>query len=128
MRPAPGAIRRARARAAGAASWHDARMASVVSVNVGRPAGRPQLALRFEDPQMVKQFAQAGRPGAYLRILREGDVGAGDPVEVLDRPGHGITIAFVARAIFGDRELRTRALTAPRLAGSAVALLRERAA
>jgi len=103
-------------------------MASVVSVNVGRPAGRPQLALRFENPQMVKQFAQAGRPGAYPRILREGDVGAGDPVEVLDRPGHGITIAFVARAIFGDRELRTRALTAPRLAGSAVALLRERAA
>jgi len=87
-----------------------------------------KLALRFEDPQMVKRFAQAGRPGAYLRILREGDVGAGDPVEVLDPPGHGITIAFVARAIFGDRELRTRALTAPRLAESAVALLRGRAA
>jgi MOSC domain-containing protein YiiM len=87
-----------------------------------------KLALRFEDPQMVKRFAQAGRPGAYLRILREGDVGAGDPIEVLDRPAHGITIAFVARAIFGDRELRTRALTAPRLAESAVALLRERAA
>ena len=86
-----------------------------------------KLALRFEDPQMVKRFAQAGRAGAYLRILREGDVGAGDPVEVLDRPGHGITIAFVARAIFGDRELRTRALTAPRLADSAVVLLRERA-
>ena len=77
---------------------------------------------------MVKQFAQGGRPGACLRILREGDVGAGDPVEVLDRPGHGITIAFVARAIFGDRELRKRALTAPRLAESAAALLRERAA
>jgi MOSC domain-containing protein YiiM len=87
-----------------------------------------KLALRFEDPQMVKRFAQAERPGAYLRILREGDVGAGDPVEVLDRPDHGITIAFVARAIFGDRELRTRALTAPRLAVSAVALLREQAA
>jgi hypothetical protein len=43
-------------------------------------------------------------------------------------PGHGITIAFVARAIFRDRELRTRALTAPRFAESAVALLRERAA
>ena len=34
-----------------------------------------KLGLRFGDPQMLKLFAQAGRPGAYLRILAEGELG-----------------------------------------------------
>src|SRR6478735_5412178 len=36
-----------------------------------------KLGLRFGDPKMVKRFAQASRPGAYLRILTEGDLAAG---------------------------------------------------
>jgi MOSC domain-containing protein YiiM len=87
-----------------------------------------KLSLRFNDPQMLKRFAQAGRPGAYLRIVREGDVGAGDAIEVVDRPDHGITIASVSRGIFGDLEARNRALDAPQLADSAVELLRRHAA
>ena len=50
-----------------------------------------KLGLRFGDPQMVKLFAQAGRPGAYLRILAEGEIGAGDEVDITDRPSHGVT-------------------------------------
>jgi MOSC domain-containing protein YiiM len=42
-----------------------------------------KLALRMDEPLMVKRFAQASRPGAYLRIVREGTLGAGDEVEVL---------------------------------------------
>jgi MOSC domain-containing protein YiiM len=40
----------------------------------------------------VRRFTQAGRTGAYLRVLQEGEVAAGAPVVVRDRPSHGISI------------------------------------
>ena len=39
-----------------------------------------KLGLRMGDPRFVKRFAAARRTGAYLRIIEEGDVGAGDPI------------------------------------------------
>src|SRR3954467_5392931 len=58
-----------------------------------------KLGLRFGDPKMLKRFTAAERPGAYLRIRREGEIGAGDAVEVVERPAHGVTVALVARAV-----------------------------
>ena len=52
-----------------------------------------KLGLRMGAAAFRERFAQAGRTGAYLRIVAEGDVGAGDPVEVIHRPEHGLTIA-----------------------------------
>lgn len=40
----------------------------------------------------VKRFEDHGAPGTYFRVVRSGDVRAGDPVEVVDRPDHGVTI------------------------------------
>ena len=37
----------------------------------------------MEDPLFVKRFAKAGRPGAYLRIIEEGELAAGDRVEIV---------------------------------------------
>src|SRR5918994_2065617 len=42
-----------------------------------------KLGIRMGSQRFPRQFAGAGRPGAYLRILEEGDVAAGDPVEVV---------------------------------------------
>lgn len=61
-----------------------------------------KLGLRHGDPRFPKRFAKARRPGAYLRILTEGDVAAGDRIEILDRPDHGVTIGDVNEAILGD--------------------------
>ena len=44
-------------------------------------------------PDLVKRFAAHGATGAYLRVLRTGDIGAGDGIEVVSRPDHGITVA-----------------------------------
>lgn len=41
----------------------------------------------------VKRFVQHGRSGVYLRVLRPGDVAAGDRITVTHRPGHGISVA-----------------------------------
>jgi MOSC domain-containing protein YiiM len=50
---------------------------------------------RMQEPQWVKRFTQHGAPGAYLRVLSEGTIGAGDPVAVVHRPGHGVTLQDV---------------------------------
>jgi MOSC domain-containing protein YiiM len=76
---------------------------------------------------MVKLFAQSSRPGAYLRIVTEGELGAGDVVEVLSRPDHGVTIAMASDAVFKDRSLAARVLEAPQLSAETAADLRQAA-
>ncbi|TIC83991.1 MOSC domain-containing protein [Nocardioides sp. GY 10127] len=46
----------------------------------------------------VRRYTEHGRPGAYLRVLAEGPVRAGDEVRVLHRPGHGVTLARAFQA------------------------------
>ena len=77
-----------------------------------------KLGLRFQDLKMVKRFAQASRPGAYLRILSAGELGAGDAIEVTHRPAHDVTIALVSDAILLDDALLPRAAAAAELPGS----------
>ncbi|RBY95432.1 MOSC domain-containing protein [Blastococcus sp. TF02-8] len=54
---------------------------------------------RFWDvPQLVKRFTAHGAPGAYLRVLETGELGAGDGIELVHRPDHGVTIDLTFRA------------------------------
>jgi MOSC domain-containing protein YiiM len=53
----------------------------------------------------VRRFAERARPGAYLRVLQPGVVAAGDAVEVVHRPGHGVTASYLFRAITREPEL-----------------------
>ncbi len=55
-------------------------------------------------PDLIKRFIEAGRPGCYLAVQRSAQVQAGDPVRVLDRPAHGVTVADVMAAMTGDRD------------------------
>ena len=41
------------------------------------------FATRMGEPDWVKRFAAARRPGLYVRVLEPGEVAAGDPVERL---------------------------------------------
>ncbi|MGH3112236.1 MAG: MOSC domain-containing protein, partial [Gaiellaceae bacterium] len=75
-----------------------------------------KIGARMDDPDFPVWFAAAGRPGAYLRIVAEGEVGTGDAVEVVHRPGHGLTIGDVARIYHGDRARCAELLRAPELA------------
>jgi MOSC domain-containing protein YiiM len=87
-----------------------------------------KLGLRFGDPLMVKRFAQAGRPGAYLRIVTEGELQAGDEVDITHRPSHGVTIAQVSRAVLHDDSELEAAARAPELPDSLSRWMLERAA
>src|SRR3954451_5865969 len=74
-----------------------------------------KLGIRFKDLRMVKAFARASRPGGYLRIIEEGEVGGGDEVTVLARPDHGITLAMCSDAVLKDPSLAATVLRAPQL-------------
>jgi MOSC domain-containing protein YiiM len=74
-----------------------------------------KLGVRMGDPRFLRRFAQAGRPGTYLRIVSEGDVGAGDPIEVASRPEHGVTIGKFANAFLADRKQLPDLLAAEQL-------------
>jgi MOSC domain-containing protein YiiM len=53
----------------------------------------------------VKRFGAIGRPGPYLRVLQEGEVGAGDEIAVVHRPGHGVTVSTMYRALTTEHGL-----------------------
>ncbi|MFE6228871.1 MOSC domain-containing protein [Streptomyces sp. NPDC057854] len=61
----------------------------------------------------VKRFTRAGAgPGALLRVIEPGEVRAGDPVTVVRRPDHDVTVALLHRAATTERELLARTLVA----------------
>lgn len=60
----------------------------------------------------MKRFTQAAVPGAYLRVIAPGEVRAGDPVTVIHRPAHSVTVSFVFRASTTERDLLPGVLAA----------------
>jgi MOSC domain-containing protein YiiM len=62
----------------------------------------------WDLPDLVLRFTRAARPGAYLKVLEPGEITAGDRIEVLSRPEHGVTVAELMRARSGERSLLPR--------------------
>jgi MOSC domain-containing protein YiiM len=82
----------------------------------------------YDSTAWVKRFAQAARPGPYLRVLVEGTIGAGDPIEVIHQPGHGVTVSMMFRALTLDHALLPRLLEVDGLAAKARAKAEQYAA
>ncbi len=74
-----------------------------------------KLGAKMGDQRFVRAFAKAMRLGAYLRIIEPGDVGAGDRIEIVERPEHDVTIGLLSRVLFEDPTLGPRILVADRL-------------
>jgi MOSC domain-containing protein YiiM len=75
----------------------------------------------------VKTFTARAIPGAYLRVVESGVVQVGDPITVVHRPGHDVTIGFVFRALTNESELLPRLLVAEALPDEAQQRARDRA-
>lgn len=67
------------------------------------------------EPQWVKRFTDRAAPGSYLRIVESGEVRAGDPITVLHRPDHDVTVELTFRALTIEPELLPRLLAVPTL-------------
>ena len=56
-----------------------------------------KLGIRFGRPDIVKQFLASRRTGFYFRVLQEGEVEAGDTLELLSRDDNNITVADITQ-------------------------------
>ena len=65
-----------------------------------------------DEPGWLKLFTQDARPGAYLRVVVPGLIRSGDPVTVVHRPEHDVTIALAYRAEVGEPDLLPSLLAA----------------
>jgi MOSC domain-containing protein YiiM len=65
-----------------------------------------KLGLRFGDPHMVKEFAEAGRWGVYFRVAKEGALSSGDAMERIHADPDALPVPEIARVYFSDRENR----------------------
>lgn len=57
----------------------------------------------WDRPTLIKDFTTALKSGAYLRIIKEGEISANDEIKVISRPEHGVTITDVFAAKSGER-------------------------
>lgn len=63
-----------------------------------------RLGVRMKDKTFPRRFTEAMRPGPYLRIIVEGDVGVGDEIRVVEKPQHDLTVRDVFRIYTRDRD------------------------
>ena len=63
----------------------------------------------------VKRFVLAAMPGPYFRVIEPGELQAGDPIEVVHRPDHDVTVAVSFRALTIEPDLLPRLLAAEAL-------------
>lgn len=77
-----------------------------------------RLGVRMDDNMFPRRFTEAQRPGTYLRIVVEGDVGEGDEIRLVERPDHNLTIRDVFRIYTRDRGEAGRLLAVPQMSES----------
>ncbi len=78
-----------------------------------------KLGIRMGLPQFVKMFLASCRVGFYLRVLEEGEVGAGDVFDRVRTDPEGMSVREMCRLLYFDPEnlrgankaLRIRALS-----------------
>jgi MOSC domain-containing protein YiiM len=77
-----------------------------------------KLGVKFGQAEMVKRFTESRRTGFYFAVRREGEVGAGDGIEVLRRDENQVTVSAITRLYLGNDhnpEAIERALRVPAL-------------
>jgi MOSC domain-containing protein YiiM len=67
------------------------------------------------EPQWVRRFVEVAKPGAYLRVLEEGELGVDDEIVIEHWPAHDVTIGLAFRALTTDRSLIPRLIAAQEL-------------
>src|SRR5713226_4505217 len=91
-----------------------------------------KLGVRFGSDDMVKRFLASGRTGFYVAVMREGEVGTGDEMEVIAREANAVAVSEITRLYvvkrFGEAEVSAvrRALGVKELPESWKEYFRER--
>lgn len=84
------------------------------------------FAAFLQIDRWMKTFTAASKPGAYLRVISPGTVGAGDEIFVEYRPDHDVTVELAFRARMSDSSLLPQLLAADALSAELKAYVRRR--
>ena len=63
-----------------------------------------KLGIRFGRADIIKRFLVSERTGFYLSVLKEGEVGAGDELELIERNAAGVKVVEVTRLYSSDKD------------------------
>ena len=63
-----------------------------------------KLGIKFGRADMVKRFLHSRRTGFYFRVVREGEVGASDAIELTRRDPGNVTVADITRLYAFDKD------------------------
>jgi len=80
-----------------------------------------KLGIRFGCTDIIKKFLASERTGFYLSVLQEGEVGAGDDIELIERDKQAVRISDITRLFARDKrntQLLRRAIDLEALAES----------
>jgi MOSC domain-containing protein YiiM len=62
-----------------------------------------KLGIRFGRADILKRFLASGRSGFYFSVQREGEVAAGDKIELIERDANHVAIADILRLYLRDK-------------------------
>jgi len=67
-----------------------------------------RVGIRMNEPLMPAWLTSSGRPGFYFRVIREGDVGAGDDIVKVGEAAERMTVAEVNALLYSPHHPRDR--------------------
>ncbi|CDY79387.1 Flavohemoprotein (Hemoglobin-like protein) (Flavohemoglobin) (Nitric oxide dioxygenase) [Caballeronia glathei] len=67
-----------------------------------------RVGIRMNEPRMPALLTSSGRPGFYLRVLREGEVGAGDDIVKVNEAKERMTVAEINALLYSSDHARER--------------------
>jgi ferredoxin-NADP reductase/MOSC domain-containing protein YiiM/ferredoxin len=67
-----------------------------------------RVGIRMNEPRMAALLTSSGRPGFYFRVLREGEVGAGDEIVKVGEAGERMTVAEINALLYLPNHPRDR--------------------
>ena len=62
----------------------------------------------MNEPRMAALLVSSGRPGFYFRVLREGEVGAGDEIVKVGEAAERMTVAEINALLYLPNHARDR--------------------
>src|SRR5262249_42347271 len=66
------------------------------------------VAIGMNEPRMPALLTSSGRPGFYFRVLREGEVGAGDEIVKVGEANERMTVAEINALLYSPNHARDR--------------------
>lgn len=63
-----------------------------------------KLGIRFGRTDIIKRFLASGRSGLYFSVWKEGEVEAGDDIELIHRDENNVTIADIVRLYVHEKD------------------------